>query len=41
MSMRSMAVCVMSGLAMGTLIILVFLPILYSTIFKVQKPKQA
>ena len=37
----SMAVCVMSGLAMGTLIILVFLPILYSTIFKVQKPKQA
>jgi len=27
----------MSGLAMGTLIILVFLPILYSTIFKVKK----
>ena len=37
----SMAVCVMSGLAMGTLIILVFLPILYSTIFKVQKTKVA
>ena len=37
----SMAVCIMSGLAMGTLIILVFLPILYSTIFKVQKPKDA
>ena len=33
----SMAVCIMAGLAMGTLIILVFLPILYSTIFKVQK----
>ena len=33
----SMAVCIMSGLAMGTLIILVFLPILYSTIFKVKK----
>ena len=37
----SMAVCIMSGLAMGTLIILVFLPILYSTIFKVQKTKDA
>ena len=35
----SMAVCIMSGLAIGTLIILVFLPILYSTIFKVQKTK--
>ena len=33
----SMAVCIMAGLAMGTLIILVFLPILYSTIFKVKK----
>ena len=33
----SMAVCIMAGLAMGTLITLVFLPILYSTIFKVQK----
>ena len=37
----SMAVCIMAGLAMGTLIILVFLPILYSTIFKVQKPQAA
>lgn len=37
----SMAVCIMSGLTMGTLIILIFLPILYSTIFKVQKPKKA
>ena len=37
----SMAVCIMSGLTMGTLIILIFLPILYSTIFKVQKPKNA
>ena len=37
----SMAVCIMSGLAIGTLIILVFLPILYSTIFKVQKTKTA
>ena len=37
----SMALCIMSGLAMGTLIILVFLPILYSTIFNVQKPKAA
>ena len=37
----SMAVCVMSGLAMGTLITLVFLPILYSTIFKVKKTKAA
>ena len=37
----SMAVCIMSGLAMGTLIILVFLPILYSTIFKVQKTEKA
>ncbi|MBP5612286.1 MAG: efflux RND transporter permease subunit, partial [Bacteroidales bacterium] len=36
----SMAVCIMSGLAMGTLIILVFLPILYSTIFKVQKTEK-
>lgn len=33
----SMAICIMAGLAMGTLITLVFLPILYSTIFKVQK----
>lgn len=37
----SMAVCIMAGLVMGTLIILVFLPILYSTIFKVQKPQAA
>ena len=37
----SMAVCIMSGLAMGTLIVLVFLPILYSTIFKVQKTQTA
>lgn len=37
----SMAVCIMSGLAMGTLIILIFLPILYSTIFKVQKKQKA
>ncbi len=37
----SMAVCIMSGLTMGTLIILIFLPILYSTIFKVQEPKKA
>ena len=37
----SMAVCIMSGLAMGTLIVLVFLPILYSTIFNVQKTKDA
>ena len=37
----SMAVCIMSGLTMGTLIILIFLPILYSTIFKVQKTKKA
>ena len=37
----SMAVCVMAGLAMGTIIVLVFLPILYSTIFKVQKTKDA
>ena len=34
----SMALCIMSGLAMGTIIVLVFLPILYSTIFKVKKP---
>ncbi len=33
----SMAVCIMSGLAIGTLIILIFLPILYSTIFNVKK----
>lgn len=37
----SMAVCIMSGLAIGTLIILVFLPILYSTIFKVKKTVKA
>ena len=37
----SMAVCIMSGLTMGTLIILIFLPILYSTIFKVKKKKKA
>ena len=35
----SMAVCVMGGLTIGTLIILVFLPILYSTIYKVKKTK--
>ena len=33
----SMAVSIMGGLTMGTLIILVFLPILYSTIYKVKK----
>ncbi len=33
----SMAVCIMSGLAMGTIIVLVFLPILYSTLFNVKK----
>ncbi len=33
----SMAICIMSGLAIGTLIILVFLPILYSTLYKVKK----
>ena len=33
----SMAICIMSGLTMGTLITLVFLPILYSTIFHINK----
>jgi multidrug efflux pump subunit AcrB len=33
----SMAVCIMSGLAIGTIIVLVFLPILYSAIFNVKK----
>ena len=33
----SMAICIMSGLTMGTLITLVFLPILYATVFKVKK----
>ena len=37
----SMAVSIMSGLAMGTIITLVFLPILYTTIFHIQKPKAA
>ena len=37
----SMAVCIMSGLAVGTLIVLVFLPVLYSTIYNVKKPKKA
>ena len=35
----SMAICIMSGLVAGTLITLVFLPILYTTVFHVQKPK--
>ena len=35
----SMAICIMSGLTMGTLITLVFLPILYATIYKVKKPR--
>ena len=33
----SMAICIMSGLTMGTLITLVFLPILYATVFRVKK----
>ncbi len=37
----SMAICIMSGLTIGTLIILVFLPILYATIFNIKKPKAA
>jgi multidrug efflux pump subunit AcrB len=37
----SMAVSIMSGLAMGTVITLVFLPILYTTFFHIQKPKAA
>ncbi|MBO4463996.1 MAG: efflux RND transporter permease subunit [Prevotella sp.] len=37
----SMAVSIMSGLAMGTIITLVFLPILYTTFFHIQKPKAA
>ena len=35
----SMAICIMSGLAVGTLITLVLLPVLYSTFFHVQKPQ--
>ena len=35
----SMAICIMSGLAIGTLITLVLLPVLYSVFFKVQKPQ--
>ena len=35
----SMAICIMSGLAIGTLITLVLLPILYSAFFHVQKPQ--
>ena len=35
----SMAICIMSGLAIGTLITLVLLPVLYSAFFKVHKPK--
>ena len=34
----SMAVCIMSGLAVGTLITLVLLPILYSAFFNVKRP---
>lgn len=34
----SMAICIMSGLAIGTLITLVLLPILYSVFFHIQKP---
>lgn len=37
----SMAICIMSGLAMGTIITLVFLPILYTAFFHIQKPKAA
>ncbi len=36
----SMAICIMSGLAVGTLITLVLLPVLYSSIFHVKKMKK-
>ncbi len=36
----SMAICIMSGLTMGTLITLVFLPILYATVFHVSKKSE-
>lgn len=32
----SMAICIMSGLTMGTIITLLFLPVVYSVIFKVK-----
>lgn len=35
----SMAICIMSGLAVGTLITLVLLPILYSAFFHVKRPQ--
>ena len=35
----SMAICIMSGLAIGTLITLVLLPVFYAAFFKVQKPQ--
>ena len=35
----SMAIVIMSGLIMGTLITLVFLPVVYITVFHIKKPK--
>ena len=35
----SMAICIMSGLAVGTLITLVLLPVLYAVFFKVRRPQ--
>ncbi len=37
----SLAICIMAGLAVGTLITLVLLPVLYSVFFKVEKTKKA
>ena len=37
----SMSICIMSGLAMGTLITLVLLPILYSAFFHVKRPEKS
>lgn len=35
----SMAVAIMSGLTVGTIITLMLLPVFYSLVFKINKPK--
>jgi len=36
----SMAVCIMTGLAMGTIITLILMPMFYSVMYKVKKPEE-
>lgn len=37
----SMAVCIMAGLTVGTIITLILLPVIYSVLFHVKKPQEA